>query len=163
MSITDEKIQKLKFSGAVDADGHILEDAGLWDRYIEAKYKDRALRTRLDSKGQEYLEVAGRPSKIFHSGRLGGLSAMGTTRDDKWQDRPTYGGMAPFGALLGGALADRLGAPLTLAIGAVACMGAALLFGIRLPSLRVEGKQLILAQAMAGGEPSEEMTARVVD
>ena len=72
-------------------------------------------------------------------------------------------GMAPFGALLGGALADRLGAPLTLAIGAVACMGAALLFGIRLPSLRVEGKQLILAQAMAGGEPSEEMTARVVD
>ena len=39
MSIADEKIQKLKFSGAVDADGHILEDAGLWDRYIEAKYK----------------------------------------------------------------------------------------------------------------------------
>ena len=99
MSITDEKIQKLKFSGAVDADGHILEDAGLWDRYIEAKYKDRALRTRLDSKGQEYLEVAGKPSKIFHSGRLGGLSAMGTTRDDQWQDRPTYGGMAPFGAM----------------------------------------------------------------
>ena len=99
MSIADEKIQKLKFSGAVDADGHILEDAGLWDRYIEAKYKDRALRTRLDSKGQEYLEVAGKPSKIFHSGRLGGLSAMGTTRDDQWQDRPTYGGMAPFGAM----------------------------------------------------------------
>jgi predicted TIM-barrel fold metal-dependent hydrolase len=99
MSTNQEQIQKLKFSGAVDADGHILEDAGLWDRYIEAKYKDRALRTRLDSKGQEYLEVAGRPSKIFHSGRLGGLSAMGTTRDDKWQDRPTYGGMAPFGAM----------------------------------------------------------------
>jgi len=99
MSITDEKIQKLEFSGAVDADGHILEDAGLWDRYIEAKYKDRALRTRLDSKGQEFLEVAGKPSKIFHSGRLGGLSAMGTTRDDKWPERPTYGGMAPFGAM----------------------------------------------------------------
>src|SRR5260370_11532549 len=99
MSSTDEKIQKLKFSGAVDADGHILEDAGLWDRYIEAKYKDRELRTRLDSKGQEYLEVAGKPSKIFHSGRLGGLSAMGTTRADQWQNRPTYGGMAPFGAM----------------------------------------------------------------
>ena len=99
MSANHEQIQKLKFSGAVDADGHILEDAGLWDRYIEAKYKDRALRTRLDSKGQEFLEVAGKPSKIFHSGRLGGLSAMGTTRDDQWQDRPTYGGMAPFGAM----------------------------------------------------------------
>ena len=83
----------------IDADGHILEPLDLWDRYIEAKYKDRALRTRLDSKGQEYLEVAGKPSKIFHSGRLGGLSAMGATRDDQWQDRPTYGGMAPFGAM----------------------------------------------------------------
>ena len=99
MSTTHEQIQKLNFTGAVDADGHILEDAGLWDRYIEAKYKDRAVRVRLDNKGLEYLEIAGRPSKIFHSGRLGGLSAMGTTRDDKWQDRPTYGGMAPFGAM----------------------------------------------------------------
>lgn len=99
MSTNQEQIQKLKFTGAVDADGHILEDAGLWDRYIEPKYKDRALRVRLDSKGREFLEVAGRPSKIFHSGRLGGLSAMGTTRDDQWQDRPTYGGMAPFGAM----------------------------------------------------------------
>jgi len=34
---------------------------------------------------------------------------------------------------------------------------------MRLPSLQVEGRQLILAQAVAGGEPSEEMTARVVD
>src|SRR5258707_2540944 len=96
MSTDHEQIQKLKFTGAVDADGHILEDAGLWDRYIEPKYKDRALRVRLDSKGLECLEVAGRPSKIFHSGRLGGLSAMGTTRDDKWQDRPTDGSLAPF-------------------------------------------------------------------
>src|SRR5260370_3425996 len=95
MSIPEEKMQKLKSSGAVDADGHILEDAGLWDRYIEAKYKERALRTRLDSKGQEYLEVAGKPSKIFHSGRLGGLSTMGTTRDDQCQNRPTYGGSRP--------------------------------------------------------------------
>jgi MFS family permease len=72
-------------------------------------------------------------------------------------------GMAPFGALLGGALADRLGAPLTVAVGAIACIGAAVLFGIRLPNLRVEGRQLILAQAAAGGEPSEQATARMVD
>ena len=79
-----EEIQKLTFTGAVDADGHILEDAGLWDRYIEAKYKDRAVRVRTDAKGLEYLEVAGRPSKVFSGGRLGGLSAMGSTRDDQW-------------------------------------------------------------------------------
>src|SRR5208282_3335747 len=99
MSKAVEGIQKLTFTGAVDADGHILEDAGLWDRYIEAKYKDRAVRVRKDAKGLEYLEVAGRPSKIFNGGRLAGLSAMGTTRDDKWEGPPTYGGLAPFGAM----------------------------------------------------------------
>ncbi|HEY6300003.1 MAG TPA: amidohydrolase family protein, partial [Candidatus Binatus sp.] len=99
MSNRLDEIQKLTFTGAVDADGHILEDAGLWDRYIEAKYKDRAVRVRTDDKGLEYLEVAGRPSKVFSGGRLGGLSAMGTTRDDQWAASPTYGGLAPFGAM----------------------------------------------------------------
>ncbi|MDO8431716.1 MAG: amidohydrolase family protein [Candidatus Binatus sp.] len=97
--VIHEEIQQLKFTGAVDADGHILEDAGLWERYLEAKYKDRAIRIRNDAKGFEYLEIAGRPSKIFNGGKLGGLSAMGTTRDDEWGNRPTYGGMAPFGAM----------------------------------------------------------------
>src|SRR5277367_4444464 len=92
-------IQKLDFSGAVDADGHILEDAGLWDRYIEDKYKDRAVRVRTDVQGLEYLEVAGKPSKIFSGGRLAGLSAMGATRDDTRQRPPTYGGLAPYGAM----------------------------------------------------------------
>ena len=72
-------------------------------------------------------------------------------------------GMAPFGALLAGALADRIGASVTVALGAIACVGGAILFGMRLPNLRVEARQLILAQATAGAEPSEEMTTRVVD
>src|SRR5208282_1195506 len=92
-------VHHLKHQGAVDADGHILEDAGLWDRYIEPKYKDRAVRVRTDAKGLEYLEVAGRPSKVFSGGRLGGLSAMGTTRDDNWDGALSYGGRAPFGAM----------------------------------------------------------------
>jgi MFS family permease len=72
-------------------------------------------------------------------------------------------GMAPLGALLGGSLADRIGAPLTLAIGAVAAMGGAFWFGQRLPKIRVEARRLIVAQTAVGGEPSEEMTARIVD
>jgi MFS family permease len=72
-------------------------------------------------------------------------------------------GMAPFGALFGGALADRLGAPITVAIGGVTCVGGAILFGLRLPNLRVEARQLILAQAAAAGEPADQMTARVGD
>lgn len=72
-------------------------------------------------------------------------------------------GMAPFGALFAGALADRLGAPITVAMGAVAAIGGAALFWLRLPTIRVEARRLIVAQAMAGGDPAEEMTARVVE
>lgn len=72
-------------------------------------------------------------------------------------------GMAPFGALFGGALAQRLSAPITVSIGAIAAIGGAAIFGVRLPKLRVEARRLIVAQGMVGGEPAQEMTARVVD
>lgn len=45
-------------------------------------------------------------------------------------------GMAPFGGLLAGALAHRIGAPRTVAVSGVACMLAAAWFATRLPSLR---------------------------
>jgi len=70
-------------------------------------------------------------------------------------------GMAPIGALLGGALSDRLGAPLTVAIGGFASVLGAWWFSVQLPKIRVEARKLIIAQAMAGGEPPEEMTAPV--
>jgi MFS family permease len=72
-------------------------------------------------------------------------------------------GMAPIGALLAGALSDRLGAPLTVAIGGIAAIGAAVWFGLHLPKIRVEARQLIMAQGMASSAPAEEMTAGVVE
>jgi len=72
-------------------------------------------------------------------------------------------GMAPVGALLGGALADRLGAPVTVAIGGLASVAGGAWFGSQLPKIRVEARRLIIAQAMAGGEPAEEMTAQAVE
>lgn len=72
-------------------------------------------------------------------------------------------GMAPFGALMGGALAHRLGAPPTVAMGGVACVGGAVWFGLNLPKIRMEARRLIMAQAVAGGEPPEEMTAGLVE
>ncbi len=72
-------------------------------------------------------------------------------------------GMAPFGSLFAGAVAEHLGAAFTVSVGAVACIGAAFLFFFHLPKIRVEARQLILAQDVAGGEPSVEMTARVVE
>ena len=67
-------------------------------------------------------------------------------------------GMAPLGSLLAGVLAHRLGAPATVAIGGVVCIAGALVFGSRLPNLRHEVRQIIVALQEAGGEPPEEMT-----
>jgi len=72
-------------------------------------------------------------------------------------------GLAPFGALFAGALADRLGAPVTVAMGAVGAVGGAGLFGLQLPKIRIEARRLIVAQGIAGGEPADAMTARVVE
>ena len=72
-------------------------------------------------------------------------------------------GMAPVGALLGGALSDRLGAPMTVALGGIASVAGAWWFGVQLPKIRVEARRLIVAQAMAGGEPAEEMSAPIVE
>jgi MFS family permease len=45
-------------------------------------------------------------------------------------------GMAPFGSLLAGSVADRIGAALTLGIAGALCMVSALLFALQLPALR---------------------------
>ena len=45
-------------------------------------------------------------------------------------------GMAPFGSLLAGGLAGRIGAPNTLMIGGVSCFLGALVFARKLPLLR---------------------------
>lgn len=68
-------------------------------------------------------------------------------------------GMAPFGALWAGAVAERIGAPLTVAIGGVVCIGAAAIFGVRLPSLRPVARELIVAQGLAGGDPPATATS----
>jgi MFS family permease len=71
-------------------------------------------------------------------------------------------GMAPFGALLSGMIAERFGAPAAIVVGAVACLGGAAVFASRLPRLRVAARELIIAQTMTGGSPPEEMTSRIL-
>ncbi|HEV2446210.1 MAG TPA: MFS transporter, partial [Candidatus Sulfopaludibacter sp.] len=67
-------------------------------------------------------------------------------------------GMAPLGSLLAGAVADRIGAPWTVAAGGVVCLAAAGVFWTFLPGIRVGARRLIVAQQMAGGDPPQEMT-----
>jgi MFS family permease len=70
-------------------------------------------------------------------------------------------GMAPFGALLAGAIAKGLGAPYTVALGGAACIAGSAVFGSKWPAMRGEARQLILAQGMRSGEPAEEMTGQM--
>ena len=62
---------------------------------------------------------------------------------------------------MAGAIAHRLGAPLTVALGGAVCIVGSLVFGSKWPALRGEARQLIVAQGMRGGEPPEEMNGQM--
>jgi MFS family permease len=49
-----------------------------------------------------------------------------------------FTGMAPLGALAGGALASRIGAPLTIGLGGLGCAAGAAVFARQLPTLRAQ-------------------------
>jgi len=62
-------------------------------------------------------------------------------------------GMSPLGSLLAGALADHIGAPVTVAIGGFAsCLGG-LAFARKWPSMRGPARDLIAAQGMMSPTP----------
>ena len=63
------EIKRFPHDGAVDADGHVLEPGWLWERYLERRYVDRAIRIKTDDHGLEYLELNGRPSERTGEGR----------------------------------------------------------------------------------------------
>ena len=71
-------------------------------------------------------------------------------------------GMSPIGALLSGTVADRIGAPWTVAIGGIGAIVGGAIFARNLPKIRVQARELIIAQGLAGGNPAQEMTARSV-
>lgn len=88
-------------SGAVDADGHILEPPTLWEEYIDPPYRDRALRFRVDENGLEELEIDGRRSQMSRRGFPATLGAMGAPDLADMQKNPqrTYLGESPYGAM----------------------------------------------------------------
>jgi MFS family permease len=71
-------------------------------------------------------------------------------------------GMAPLGSLLAGSVAERIGAPHTVAIGAGLCVVAAGVFGYFLPQIRPHARELIVAQQMQAAVPAEPNNARLV-
>jgi uncharacterized protein len=88
------------YPGAIDADGHILEPPDTWERYIDPKFRDRAIRIVKDDNGLEVLEIGGRPSKYRRPGQLAESGAMGKSGEElkPGPDR-TYVNQAPFGSM----------------------------------------------------------------
>jgi predicted TIM-barrel fold metal-dependent hydrolase len=91
------EIKRFPYDGTVDADGHLLEPAWLWEQYLEDRYKDRAMGIGMDEAGYEYLQLDGKPSQRTIKGSLGLLGAMG---EDDLRPSPErrYMDNIPFGA-----------------------------------------------------------------
>ena len=63
----------------IDCDGHILEPPDLWEKYLEPRYRDRAIRIRVGDDAFEYLEIDGKRAVLPRPGQLGNLGGMGQT------------------------------------------------------------------------------------
>ncbi|PYN18575.1 MAG: hypothetical protein DMD76_29255, partial [Candidatus Rokuibacteriota bacterium] len=59
----------------VDADGHVLEPADTWLKYLDPQYRDRAIRIDRDEHGYEVLLIDGQPLKTLR-GQLGALGGI---------------------------------------------------------------------------------------
>lgn len=96
------KLPSLNVSGAVDADGHILEAPDLWECYLEPRYRDVAIRIKKDQDGLEYLEVNGKPAKMARRGYPSGLGVMDKIGGFEYERTPTGSGYidnASFGSM----------------------------------------------------------------
>ncbi len=94
------EILRFPYDGTIDADGHVLEPAWLWERYLEERYRPRAMRVRTDADGLEYLEHDGKASTRARKGVLSLMGAMGETHpklgpDHRYMDSIPYGAGDP--------------------------------------------------------------------
>lgn len=82
----------------VDADGHILEPADLWLKYIDPQYRDRAIRIEHDERGWEVLLFDNKPAEVVR-GTLGALGGVGMDPDELLiPGRKTYADGCPLGS-----------------------------------------------------------------
>lgn len=77
----------------IDADGHVMEPADLWERYIDPAFRDSCLRVERDRLDGDRLIIEGRPSRLIR--RLGGVAYQAQAPIVDWNslDRHEY---APY-------------------------------------------------------------------
>lgn len=68
-------------SPVVDADGHVLEPGDMYQTYIDPRYRDRALRIEVDTRGHENLIIDNQPYQSESMrGNLGAIGGIGMDR-----------------------------------------------------------------------------------
>src|SRR5258708_3501569 len=72
----------------IDEDGPIIEPPDLWEKYLEPKYRDRAIRIKRGDDGREYLEIDNKvpaltsPTLLASLGGMKKLQELGATVED---------------------------------------------------------------------------------
>ena len=96
-------LPRLKYDGAIDADGHVLEPPDVWERYIDPADRAVAMKISKDADGLEFLDLGGgRPSKIIRKGYPAGLGLMDRLGGFIYEREPSgslYLDMAPLGSM----------------------------------------------------------------
>ncbi len=106
-----KELQRFRYDGAIDADGHVLEPPDMWERYIDPRDRDRALRIVPDEDGLEFLDLGGEPSRIIRRGYPAGLGLMDRLAGFVYEREPSgsaYRDTAPLGAMDPGERLERL-------------------------------------------------------
>jgi hypothetical protein len=82
----------------VDADGHVLEPADTWQKYLEPQLRDRAIHIARDAEGLENLIIDGRPLKNMR-GQLGALGGIDMDKESLFaRGQVTYAEGCPRGS-----------------------------------------------------------------
>ena len=96
-------LPRLRYDGAVDGDGHVLEPPDMWARYVDPADRDVAMAIRKDDAGLEYLDLGrGRASKIIARGYPAGLGLMDRLGGFVYEREETgspYVDVAPLGSM----------------------------------------------------------------
>ena len=82
----------------IDCDGHILEPPDLWEKYLEPRYRDRAIRIRVGDDAFEYLEIDGRRAVLPTAGASSATWAgwaSASTRPKHLRERAMRGEIRP--------------------------------------------------------------------
>jgi len=67
----------------IDADSHVLEPPDVWQRYVEPRWRERAVRVVRADDGRDVLLVDGKPARLTTSEMLGDFGGMGRSLEDQ--------------------------------------------------------------------------------